>query len=227
VKPGNGRPRVSATRLDRARRASHGKCDETATSSRGIWPAKRPGIQAGRSSSAGSEIITSFRALREANLSCRVWPSRGPVSSDVPKLAEFLDYWLRDIVKPNLAPKTYEKYEMFSRLHIIPHLGGKRLDKVQVKDIRQWLNKLAVLCQCCAQGKDSVRPEGKRRCCVVGKCCQQTLSARSRKDARDTLRAALTCAVEGRDNRPQSRHRRQDDQTSRTETASQAKDVDR
>ena len=47
-------------------------------------------------------------------------------------------------MEPNLAPKTYEKYEMFSRLHIIPHLGGKRLDKIQVKDIRQWLNKLAV-----------------------------------------------------------------------------------
>jgi integrase len=47
-------------------------------------------------------------------------------------------------------------------LHIVPHLGGKRLDKLQFKDIRQWLNKLA----------------------------------RSRKDARDTLRAALTCAVE-------------------------------
>ena len=85
---------------------------------------------------------------------------------------------------------------MFSSLHIVPHLGGKRLDKIQVKDIRQWLNKLSVTCQCCAQGKDSVRPESKKRCCAVGKCCQQTLSARSRKDARDTLRAALTCAVE-------------------------------
>jgi hypothetical protein len=62
--------------------------------------------------------------------------SRGPVSSDVPKLAEFLAYWLKEIVAPNLSPKTYEKYEMFSRLHIIPHLGGKRLDKIQVKDIR-------------------------------------------------------------------------------------------
>ena len=99
-------------------------------------------------------------------------------------------------MEPNLAPKTYEKYEMFSRLHIIPHLGGKRLDKIQVKDIRQWLNKLAVICQCCAQGKDAARPERQERCCAIGRCCQQTLSVRSRKDARDTLRAALTCAVE-------------------------------
>jgi hypothetical protein len=32
-------------------------------------------------------------------------------------------------------------------LRIIPRLGGKRLDKIQVKGIRQWLNKLTVICQ--------------------------------------------------------------------------------
>jgi integrase len=57
-------------------------------------------------------------------------------------------------------------------------------------------NKLAITCQCCAQGKDAARSEDKRRCCAIWKCCHETLSARSRKDARDTLRAALTCAVE-------------------------------
>jgi hypothetical protein len=76
---------------------------------------------------------------------------------------EFLSYWLKEIVEPNLAPKTYERYEMFSRLHIIPYLGSKHLDKIQVKDIRQWMNKLAVTCQCCTQGKDDARLEHKRR----------------------------------------------------------------
>jgi integrase len=46
------------------------------------------------------------------------------------------------------------------------------------------------------QKKDASRPEDKRRCCALGKCCQETLSVRSRKDARDALRAALTCAVD-------------------------------
>ena len=122
--------------------------------------------------------------------------SRGPVASDVPKLTEFLSYWLKDIVQPNLSPKTHEKYDMFVRLHITPHLGEKRLDKIQVKDIRQWLNKLGSICQCCRQDKDVDRPEDKRRCCAIGKCCHETLSPRSRKDARDTLRAALSCAIE-------------------------------
>jgi integrase len=82
------------------------------------------------------------------------------------------------------------------RLHIIPHLGSKRLDRLQVKDIRQWINKLARTCQCCAQGKDAARAPGKRCCCAAGKCCHSVLSARSRSDARDTLHAALACAIE-------------------------------
>jgi integrase len=45
-------------------------------------------------------------------------------------------------------------------------------------------------------GTDAARPQGKRRRCAIGQCCRATLSARSRADARDTLRAAYTCAVE-------------------------------
>jgi integrase len=139
---------------------------------------------------------TSHEEAQQNWLNLRDRARRGPVSSDVPKLAEFLAYWLKEVVQPNLAPKTYEYYETFSRLHIIPYLGGKRLDKLQVRDIRQWLNKIANICQCCAQEKDAARTERKRRCCAIGKCCHEVLSARSRKDARDTLRAALTCAVD-------------------------------
>ncbi len=120
----------------------------------------------------------------------------GPVPTSVPTISQYVNYWLREVVRPNLAPKTYEKYEAFTRLHIVPYLGNRRLDKLQVKDIRQWLNKLAQICQCCAQGKDADRPQEKRRCCAIGQCCHAALSARSRADARDTLRAAFTCAAE-------------------------------
>ncbi|HLI38850.1 MAG TPA: tyrosine-type recombinase/integrase [Streptosporangiaceae bacterium] len=74
--------------------------------------------------------------------------------------------------------------------------GHGRLDKITVRDIRSWLNQLATVCQCCAQRKDAQRPEGRRRCCAIGRCCHEVLSPRSRKDARDTLRAALACAIE-------------------------------
>ena len=93
----------------------------------------------------------TFEDAQEEWFKLREQAQRGPVASDVPKLAEFLNYWLTEVVEPNLAPKTYEKYETFSRLHMMPHIGDKRLDKLQVRDIRQWLNKLGGICQCCAQ----------------------------------------------------------------------------
>ena len=138
----------------------------------------------------------TYEATQRAWFKLRDEASRGPVSSDVPKLGDFLSYWLKEIVQPNLAPKTYQTYELFVRLHIVPHLGHKRIDQLQVKDIRQWINKLTSICQCCVQGKDAARPLPKRRCCAISKCCHETLSPQSRKDARATLRAALTCAVE-------------------------------
>ncbi len=138
---------------------------------------------------------TNYDEARSAWLKLRTKADSGPVASSLPKLSEFMNYWLSEVVKPNLAPKTHEKYDMFTRLYIAPYLGGKRLDKLTTRDIRQWLNQLRESCQCCAQGKDARRPEGKRRCCAVGKCCGQVSSARTCRDARDTLRAALAHAV--------------------------------
>src|SRR5215467_8836255 len=138
----------------------------------------------------------SYDDAQEAWMKLRDEANRGPVASDVPNLEKFLNYWLEEIVRPNLAPKTCEKYELFTRLHIVPPLGARRLDRLQVKDIRQWLNKLGRICQCCAQGKDAAWPEDKRRCCAIGQCCREILSPGTRTDARNVLRAALTCAVE-------------------------------
>lgn len=121
--------------------------------------------------------------------------SQGPMPTTTPTLADYLTYWLREVVEPNLAPKTTEKYALLTRLYLVPGLGVKRLDRLQVRDIRTWLNRLRTTCQCCAQGKDAGRPIGRRRCCAMGACCHQVLAERTVKDVRDTLRAALANAV--------------------------------
>jgi integrase len=54
---------------------------------------------------------------------------------------------------------------------------------------------VARTCQCCAQGKDAARPEKKRRCCAVSKCCEAQLSPRTVNDIRACLRTALSQAV--------------------------------
>ncbi|MEV7983445.1 site-specific integrase [Streptomyces sp. NPDC086519] len=121
--------------------------------------------------------------------------TRGPVQTRHRTVQAFLSYWLESIVKPNLAPLSYVSYEGSVRLYIVPHLGTKRLDKLTVRDVREWLTKLAGICQCCAQGKDAKRPEERRRCCAVGECCEAYPSRRVVQAARDALRAALTHAV--------------------------------
>ncbi|MGH3927310.1 MAG: tyrosine-type recombinase/integrase, partial [Pseudonocardiaceae bacterium] len=119
----------------------------------------------------------------------------GPVATKVPKVAEYLTYWLQEIVAPNLAPLTYATYETLTRLYIVPGLGGKRLDKLTVRDVQTWLNKVRQSCQCCAQGKDARRPEKNRRCCAVSKCCGDVPSPRTISDLRTVFRSALSSAI--------------------------------
>ncbi|MFE4536704.1 tyrosine recombinase XerC [Streptomyces scopuliridis] len=120
---------------------------------------------------------------------------KGPVATRHRTLDAFLTYWLDSIVKPNLAPLSYVSYEGSVRLYIAPHLGTKRLDKLTVRDVREWLTKLAGICQCCAQGKDAKRSAGRQRCCAAGECCEAFPSRRVIQAARDALRAALSHAV--------------------------------
>ena len=62
-----------------------------------------------------------------------------------------MTYWLREVVvPPNYAPLTCATYETLTRLYVLPGLGSKRLDKLTLRDVRSWLNKLRDTCQCCA-----------------------------------------------------------------------------
>ncbi|GAA2510875.1 site-specific integrase [Pilimelia columellifera] len=119
----------------------------------------------------------------------------GPVPTKVPTVASYLAGWLEDVVRPNLSPGTYVTYEVATRLYLIPGLGKKRIDKLQVRDVQTWINGVARACQCCAQGKDARRPVKKRRCCALGRCCQDFPATTSLAGVRRVLRTALTQAM--------------------------------
>lgn len=133
--------------------------------------------------------------VHEKWLNLHAEAKRGPVATRHPTVGAFLSYWLDSVVKPNLAPLSYVSYEGSVRLYIAPHLGSKRLDRLTVRDVREWLTKLSTVCQCCAQGKDEKREPSRRRCCAIGECCESYPSRRVIQAARDALRAALTHAV--------------------------------
>ncbi|QGV79889.1 tyrosine-type recombinase/integrase [Streptomyces ficellus] len=65
-----------------------------------------------------------------------------PVPTRSAKLAEWLPYWLDNIVKPRRKLSTYEKYEAHVRLHLSPMLGTKRLETLGVADVRRFLTTL-------------------------------------------------------------------------------------
>lgn len=115
--------------------------------------------------------------------------------SAAPTLTDYLARWLDEVVKPNLQPATSAYYEAMVRLYIIPGLGSTRLDRLETQDVQDWLNTLPTLCQCCLQGKDAGRPDGKKRCCAIGACCQLRTGRRTIQAARHTLRTALSHAI--------------------------------
>jgi integrase len=121
----------------------------------------------------------------------------GPVATSVPRLSEYLNYWLTKVIKPNRAPKTFINYELFTRLYINPTLGGRRLDKLSVRDVQKWINGIPSVCQCCVQGKDARRDEKRRRCCAlsVRRCCKDAPSDRTVSHIRACLRTALNQAI--------------------------------
>ena len=118
---------------------------------------------------------------------------QGPVTPTTPRVSDFADRWLREVVRPNLAPATVANYELFTRLYILPDLGRKRLDRLGVRDVRVWLNELKDRCQCCAQGKDAARD--RPRCCATGECCRQLGSEWTIHQAWTVLRSMLSEAM--------------------------------
>jgi integrase len=119
----------------------------------------------------------------------------GPVATKTLTVAEYSAYWLREIVKPNLAPGSYVTYEVVMRLYVVPGIGRLRLDKLRTADAQTWINKVRLTCQCCAQGKDARREPAKRRCCAVGQCCQDLPSPTSVTHIRRVLRTLLSQAI--------------------------------
>jgi integrase len=116
-----------------------------------------------------------------------------PVPTTTPTIAAYLTYWLAEVIGPNREANTYSHYELMARLHIIPGIGKRRIDKLTVRETQAWLNKLPGNCQCCAQAKDAKRKQP--RCCAIGECCEDYPSRRVIEAARGTLRAALSNAM--------------------------------
>lgn len=53
-------------------------------------------------------------------------------------LAEYLERWLNDYAKSNLAPRTVEVYEMIIKQHLIPKLGNLTLTQLRPEHLQKY-----------------------------------------------------------------------------------------
>ncbi len=121
------------------------------------------------------------------------------VSATGQTVAEYLDYWLREVARDRVRPSTFASYEWLTRRYVVPYLGRKKLARLTPPEIRKFLNRLKGVCQCCALGNDAQRVAsgGEARCCArkPRKCCESFLSDGSIRYVHRLLRAALQDAV--------------------------------
>jgi integrase len=116
------------------------------------------------------------------------------VTSNMP-LGKYLDYWLTTVAPERFKPSTLGSYAPITRVYIVPALGRKPLNRLTPADVRRFLAGFKTGCMCCARGLDAKRPEEKRECCAVGRCCKRLPSARTVQYAHAVLRSALQNAV--------------------------------
>jgi integrase len=116
-----------------------------------------------------------------------------PVPDRTWTVGDFLSYWLKAHVS-ELRATTERGYESTVRLHLIPLLGKRRLDTLQVQHVRTFIEEFRKRCLCCASKADAKRPLN-RQCCSAGKCCGHTPSVRQVQYVRGVLRNALEQAM--------------------------------
>jgi len=62
------------------------------------------------------------------------------ISNERETLGQFLQAWLKDVVKPNVRPKTHRTYSDHVKLHIEPALGSRPIAKLTPQHIQSFLN---------------------------------------------------------------------------------------
>lgn len=117
-----------------------------------------------------------------------------PVPDKSVTVAEYMTHWLAQ-VREERRPTTYTGYETVVRLHVVPILGRKRLDRLTGADVRHFMSTLRAKCLCCANGKNAWRNPGGEPCCRDGHpCCERRPTVRHVQYVHAVLRNALSCA---------------------------------
>lgn len=94
----------------------------------------------------GKRVRKSFYGRTQADVvdklnqvRVRIAAGEVPALGTAPTLAEFLEQWLVTVVQPHRSTKTYDLYWRQCRNHILPALGGIRLDRLTPMHVQSWI----------------------------------------------------------------------------------------
>ncbi len=80
-------------------------------------------------------------------------------------VGEYLGRWLRDYVRPNLAPNTAKWYECIIRKHLTPSLGNIQLTQLKPEHLQRYYSEELANGRC--DGKGALSPQTVRHCHVA------------------------------------------------------------
>jgi integrase len=178
---------------DNRRRRANGEGSIYQRASDGLWVGMAYVITTTGATKRRPVYGHSFDEVREKLDRLKGDSARGiGVPDQTVTVAEYLDHWLA-LTKENKRATTHRGYESVVRLHIVPVLGPKRLDKLTGADVRRLIAVCRAKCLCCVNRYDKHRPD-EDKCCSVGKCCGRTPSKRQIQFVHAVLRNALSNA---------------------------------
>lgn len=107
--------------------------------SKGMWVARLElGWDShGKRSRWQAESKTQSGALAKLRTARAQRDTLGSIPATGKPLADWMETWLADIVKPSVKPKTYLSYSTNTRKHIIPKLGKVPVGKLTPGHVRQ------------------------------------------------------------------------------------------
>jgi integrase len=100
-----------------------------------VWVQLPDGTRTRRHVSGRDEQAT--RAKWEA-LKAKAARGAVPVQAGM-SVAQYLEYWLQDVIAPLRRPATYANYAHLVRMRISPQLGKVKLERLAVGDVRRWV----------------------------------------------------------------------------------------
>ena len=143
---GLGRPEAGAGRRERRTGARRANGDGTITRRRsGLWQ--------------GAVFVTTSMGMRRREyvygrdrdvVRARVAALVAGEAAGVPvpherwTVAAYLEYWLAEVVRPALQPRTYQGYEAVVRRHLVPVIGQRPLARLSTRDVRRVLARVRV-----------------------------------------------------------------------------------